>query len=384
MPKPHLHSPLNLYQEFRTEFISFLESRGVSVHSALRLAWLAEALLQGRKKSISSLQRVYFPQFTIKSIVLALHELPSKFRSLNRILIKRVIKTWSANQRIFIICDDYMILRYSKKGYRIGKFRDPVSKRVRLGHNLVDTIITDSTLETTADFTFQPSNSRVPKTKRALRQIQKALSLLQSANRQSHLITLLIDGGYTNRTVLLPVQQLGLKYIGTIRRNKKFKLFGCEHQLQQTFSHKPPQYRHVAGKKYYWEKRTLNLTDLGRHQVFHLQRENETQGKFYITNDLKMTLCTFLKRLNDRWWIEQNHRDLKQHCGLKHLFVWKRQSVKGLVALSYLLKNFLGCYLAETGINLREYPLERLVENEYDQITQLLVQSALKKRVLTN
>ncbi|MFX1536405.1 MAG: hypothetical protein ACFFDI_19475 [Promethearchaeota archaeon] len=249
--------------EFRTEFTSFLESRNVSSSSALRLTLLAETLLQGRKKSISSLQRVYFPQFTIKSVILALHELPSRFHSLNRVLLKRVVNSWSVNQRVFIICDDYMIPRYGKKGHRIGKFRDPVSKKVRLGHNLMGTIITDSTLEATVDFVFQPPNSRMPKTKRALRQIQNALTLLQSANIQSHLITLFLDGGYTNRTMLLPVQQLGLKHIGTICRNKKFKLFGRKHQLQQAFSRNPRYHRHLTGKKYYWEKSTLNLTDLG-------------------------------------------------------------------------------------------------------------------------
>ena len=105
---------------------------------------------------------------------------------------------------------------------------------------------------------------------------------------------------------------------------------------------------------------------------------------YYITNDLKMTVKTFLTCLNDRWLIEQNHRDLKQLCGLKTMFVRKRQSVQGLIALSYLVKNFLILCLAEAGLSIRNYPLESLIEKEFTLLEQDLINQALRMGVMEN
>lgn len=285
---------------------------------------------------------------------------------------------WDKRRRLFVICDDYLLPRYGKNGYRVGKFRDPVQKRLRYGHNIVDTVIAMKGLEVTYDFAIQPKNSRIPKTKRALKQIHQAVRYLRSHGVSLTRIRVLMDGGYTNKTVLPSLRELGVKYIGTAARNNVSKLFGKIQQLHERFSSICPHYRTINGIRYFYKRKTLNLTAWGRHQVFQVRRGEEKDVKYYITNDLKMTPLTFLECLHERWWIEQNHRDLKQVCGMKQLFVRSKSSVPGVIALSNLLKNFLTVKIAEAGLTLRDYPLETLVENEFVQVEQELIKMALE------
>ena len=84
-----------------------------------------------------------------------------RFESLNRYLLEQIIITWKKNQLVFVICDDYLIPRFRKKGYRVGKFRDPIHKRIRLGHNVVNTIITNSKIDLGVKFELQPKYAKI-------------------------------------------------------------------------------------------------------------------------------------------------------------------------------------------------------------------------------
>jgi hypothetical protein len=227
----------------------------------------------------------------------------------------------------------------------------------------------------TVDFELQPKNSQIPKTKRAVNHIKHAFRQLNLFHARPVRIRVVMDGGYTNMSVIPDLKELGTKYIGTIKRNKKIKLFGNGIQVQKLFTSNPTKFRTLHGTEYHYDYLTLNLTDLGRHQVFVIRRGHEKSSKFYITNDLKMTPITFLTCLHERWLIEQGHRDLKQHCGLRQIFVRKKNSVHGITKLCNLIKNFLVVKIAESGLSLRTYPLETLIEKEFTQFEQDLLKS---------
>ena len=127
---------------------------------------------------------------------------------------------------------------------------------------------------------------------------------------------------------------------------------------------------------YYFDSKILNLTVLGQHKVFHVRQGRDQQGKFFITNDRKMTVQIFLKHWNARWRIEQHHRDLKQLFGLGKLFVQKKRSIQGVISLSYLTKNLLALLLREQGLSMTTYSLESMIEKEFKQRELDLVQQA--------
>ena len=95
-----------------------------------------------------------------------------------------------------------------------------------------------------------------------------------------------------------------------------------------------------------------------------------------------MSPFTFLSGLHERWWIEQGHRDLKQQCGLRQLFVWSKDSVNGLTKLLNLLKNFILVKVAESGFSMRTFPFESIIENEFAKFEQDLIKTALHSGVL--
>ena len=176
---PELIQPrLKLYLRFEEDVTDLLEENGVSYASARQLAKLGKAILRGAKKSISSLQRLYFPDFSVESVLKTIRKVERQFKSFNKDFLKRIHSFWDKRKALFLICDDYLLPRYGKKLYRAGKFRDPVKKQIGFGHNIVDTIITDGNLEMTFTFDIQPKGGKVPKTKKALKQLTEAFSFL--------------------------------------------------------------------------------------------------------------------------------------------------------------------------------------------------------------
>ena len=309
-------SRFSLYEDFEDEFIKILTKYKISYNIACYLSKLAKFLLVGDKTSISYLNRVYFPDI---SITLTFHYLSiflKQFQSLNQSLIRQIVSTWNPNQLAFVICDDYLVPRFRKMGYRVGKFRDPVQKKIRYGHNVVNTIISNMHHDLGFVYSLHPKKARIKRTQRGLKQIKQAISLLLSVGRSKQSIRLLIDGGYTNTTVLIPIKEMNIKYIGVIPRTRIIFLFGKKHYLQDLFDLNELKFISYKGKKYFYIHKIFNLKRLGRHKFFLIFREHEVLGKFYLTNDLKMSIYTFIRFLSVRWLVEQHHRDLKQFFGL--------------------------------------------------------------------
>ena len=238
---------LNLYFTLNDEIATMLEEGKLSYAAARQLAKLAIGLLRGLKKSIASTHRQYFPEFTYQDVVRCLKHLMDTFQQVNRGLIDRIAKCWDNRRRVFVICDDYVLSRYAKKAFRCDKFRDPVKKKIGLGHNVVDTIIAVNGIELTVAVELQPKHTTKPKTRRAKDQLLAALQELRLLNVPLARIRVAIDGGYTNGTVLPFLRDEGVIYIGTIHRNKIFRLFAAERQLQQHFNTIPAKFLTVDG-----------------------------------------------------------------------------------------------------------------------------------------
>ena len=154
-----------------------------------------------------------------------------KITRINKIIIERIRGSWNKQERAFVVCDDFLIPRYTKKIFRSGIFWNLVKKELRIGHNIVDTVIITGGSEIVVDFDLQPKGSSIPKTKRAGQQIQQALSYLRKNQTPEARIRVLMDGGYTNMTVLPTLREERIKYIGIVSRAKKFTVVNVEKQL---------------------------------------------------------------------------------------------------------------------------------------------------------
>jgi hypothetical protein len=252
---------LRIYTSFEERFCGLLEANDLSYAVSRQLAKLAKGLLRGLKKSVSALQRLYFPEFLVQNVLTYLQGLIKKFESVNQDLIQQIRKSWDKRRRVFVICDDYFVFRNSERVYRSGKFRDPVVRTIRTGHNVVDTLISTNKLEICVDFALQPKDATVPKTQRAGKQVLRALSIVDRHGTPQARIRVLLDGGYTNNTVLPPLREQGRTYLGTMTCRKRCNVFGKIRRTDQLFSRSPPTFRTIHGKKYFYEHKTLNLTD---------------------------------------------------------------------------------------------------------------------------
>ncbi len=240
-------SKLKIYLNLEEEICNLLEEGGLSYAAARQIAKLAKALLRSLKKSISHMRRLYFPDFSVKDVIKYLNRLAKRFSQVNKALLERIQKSWDRRRRVFVICDDLMIPRDAKKAFRADYFRDPVVKKVRLGHNLVDTIISTNGIEISLDFDLQPKNAKVKKTGRAREQLIQALSCLEKYRVPNARIRVAMDGGYTNSTVMPSLKERGIKYLGTVRRSKHYSMFGENKRIDELFGAKPESFLTVDG-----------------------------------------------------------------------------------------------------------------------------------------
>jgi hypothetical protein len=62
---------------------------------------------------------------------------------------------------------------------------------------------------------------------------------------------------------------------------------------------------------------------------------------YFLCDNLDLPLETLIQATIDRWQIEVNHRDEKQHIGLQHPQVWNERSVDRLPAFMVASYSFL-------------------------------------------
>jgi len=65
------------------------------------------------------------------------------------------------------------------------------------------------------------------------------------------------------------------------------------------------------------------------------------QPAFFLCDDLEMSVEILVQAAIDRWQIEVNHRDEKQHIGLQHPQVWNDRSVDRVPAFLVAAYSFL-------------------------------------------
>lgn len=68
---------------------------------------------------------------------------------------------------------------------------------------------------------------------------------------------------------------------------------------------------------------------------------NYREPAFFLCDDLQLSVETLVQAAIDRWQIEVNHRDEKQHIGLQHPQVWNDSSVDRLPAFMVAAYSFL-------------------------------------------
>jgi len=167
------------------------------------------------------------------------------------------------------------------------------------------------------------------------------------------MVSLLVDAIYSVKPVLNSVDEMGLIYVGRLKKNRKIRLFSEWIGVAEYFDkYKKERYFTYDGVRVFYKEAILDVRKLGRKKVFALREEDENDFRFYVTNRLNMTAKTCYRYRKLRWSIEDMHRDQKQYCGLENTCAWKKESLMAHYTFVFFLWWLFERFRLEQGLDV--------------------------------
>lgn len=171
--------------------------------------------------------------------------------------------------------------------------------------------------------------------------VRIAEGILDSAQKLlNQPVTVLMDSWYTCATILNKVIQAGWTFVGAIKSNRIIFVDGKKTVVCH-LAKGPRSYRTVRLSKkrtFQVAKRIAHLPKVARVALFICKHHSTV--RFFVSNNLNLTVTKMVHLYNERFDIEFFHKDIKQHLGFGELFVRSRHCVQKhwlLVAIAYNL-----------------------------------------------
>jgi hypothetical protein len=207
--------------------------------------------------------------------------------------------------------------------------------------------------------------------KQALRQMRALRQQYDRVGAGARLLLFVLDGGFCNRTIFKePLDRT--RVLARCRKDAKLCL-RCKDPLHPKRFYSPEKFtpESIRTNNYPWQKkmffiggkkrpirfkqcsRVLWQRGAGRkplrliviapipYRLSLNSKVNYRQPAFFLCDDLDLPIELLIQAALDRWQIEVNHRDEKQHIGIGHPQVWNDRSVDRLPAFMVAAYSFL-------------------------------------------
>lgn len=237
-----------------------------------------------------------------------------------------------------LIIDESLAHKTGKKMDLVGLHRSGVSKKIELGHMLVNSFYVDldgNEFPVKTSFYVREcdceKNGVSFKTKRelAIEQIDFALENNLPVNLVS------VDAGYEGEEFTKEIKSRGLDFIIGVRKSTKFSIERKQRidvgTYLQSLDENNFTSAKIDSKEYFYHIKNIHMRGIGKVKlVISYPKDEEENIKYYITN-LKESETKIIHLLIKRWRIECFHRDAKQHLGLEAYQVRKGRGIQVVV-----------------------------------------------------
>lgn len=316
-------------------FDQILNAGGLTLETVNGLRWYQELLTSDAKKSVQyyqSFENGSIPRWKIyESLLKVLNE----EESIHKHYLKRVWQELDRRSPVVLALDDFVVKRYGHSAFATGYFHSNAHGGITWGNLLVDVTLKNSSLECPVSYEIHEKTAGLKLWERGQQQITTLLTDLLAAKVQEKRIWVVADSVYSNKEFQQFLLSLNVSYLLGFPKNRKAELFGRKARLDHFFVSLPERTITIEKRRYSYKSTILNINGWGRRQVLAVKRGAES-WKYYVTNNLRATVRTLLKRLNDRWSVEDTHRSLKNYHGGEHFYVWSKEKVKAHFSLAYL------------------------------------------------
>jgi hypothetical protein len=207
--------------------------------------------------------------------------------------------------------------------------------------------------------------------KQAVRQMQTLRRQYDHIGAAQRLLLFALDGGFCNRTIFR-AERDRFRVLARCRKDAKLCARANDpahpRRIYDTVKFTPEEVRandtpwrrkkfFIGGKKrpvrfkerkqVLWQRgagpQPLRLIVIAPipYRLSMNSKTNYRQPAFFLCDDLELSVEVLVQAAIDRWQIEVNHRDEKQHIGLQHPQVWNDASVDRLPAFMVAAYSFL-------------------------------------------
>ena len=297
-----------------------------------------DALASACTKSWSGIERWSFDNITVKKIQHFFNTGLFSLRLFTESLSNRYNKT-DRRERFVTSSDDTHEERYGKKVYGASYYKSHTNKGYEYGNTLVTNQIKSKSFH---EVRFKPylSEKYLEKvnmdesdfeSKSEIAQdffLESIIVLAQKGVQKNH-IYCTSDSWYISNPLTTLLDKQGVNYVLGCKNNAKISLFGKEHNLnflqeriQSWKKHSDP----ITGSITYYKMKTYYFLNYGKLRVFMIKRSANEKIRYYVTNNIKMSINTFCLLWKDHWGIETFHEKTKLFFGLEDCYSGRKET----------------------------------------------------------
>ena len=257
---------------------------------------------------------------------------------LDSLRLDLVKKEFSLTRKGCLVIDESLTHKTGRKMDLVGLHRSGVTKKIELGHMLVNSFYVDlagNEFPVKTSFYVREGdcekNGVSFKTKREL-----AIEQMDFALKNSLPVRLVsVDAGYEGEEFTKEIKSRGLDFIIGVRKSSKFS-FERKQRIDvgtylESLNEKDFTSAKIDFKEYFYHIKKVYMRGIGKVKLVISYPKNEEENiKYYITN-LNESETTIIHLLIKRWRIECFHRDAKQHLGLEAYQVRKGRGIQVVV-----------------------------------------------------
>ena len=370
------------------EFIcDYINKSGVFDEGVVRIQDFIDFIDGVLREAKNSIRKYKMSGIIDKPVQTMLRWLKKAFRSLKKLrkwLYALARDRENRCRTTYLIVDDTIVPRWSKKAYGVSKFYDHSEKKYVHGHNLVSLVFRNAELlleleqqqYLSEDF-IERWDEKTGEILEFKKKTEIVIEMLKDVQKNGIRACFLADAGYACKAIIAQLREISTNYVLGCKKNKNALLFGQTKRLDNVFAKTETKYFHLDGDKFIYVVKTLNITEWGRHRVLMIKQEDDEAFRFFITNKLNMKPINMWRHYKNRWCIEQHYRDVKQHLGMHKFFVWSKDSVISYFNFVSWLFNMFSLHRYEQEKQGLSSPLESIID-DYKRTINLIVKKVLR------
>jgi len=166
------------------------------------------------------------------------------------------------------------------------------------------------------------------------------------------------DGFVTTKKVMGESKELGIEYIGKIRKNIKIEYFGknakVEELFEKDFKENKLKLRTIEEIKFRISSKVVNIPNVGKVKIVAVLMGNSKKPTYLASTNFKKKDENIIKEYLKRPKIEEKHRRDKSILETEGNYLTSKNSNEGFIQLTAILYNCIEYLSNEYNISFYE------------------------------